>query len=57
MLSARREFVTPSELCTVNAAARCEFPFSFGWQCLAGPLRVGERIRYAMCTTGWLSSS
>ena len=42
--AARRELVAPGELGAVEAAARGEFPFGFGRQLLAGPLRVGERI-------------
>ena len=40
----RREFIAPGKFRVFKAAARCKFPFSFGWQFLAGPLCVGERI-------------
>src|SRR5258705_11059792 len=42
--AARREFVAPCELGTVETAARREFPFGFGWQILAGPPRIGECV-------------
>src|SRR5207253_5846104 len=42
--SVRRKLVAPGELGAVEPAARGEFPFSFGWQFLAGPVRIGERI-------------
>src|SRR5882724_12757030 len=40
----RREFIAPRKLGAVEPAARCKFPFRFGWQILASPFRVGERI-------------
>src|SRR5712691_11488735 len=40
----RRELIAPRELGAVEPAARCKFPFRFGWQILANPFRVGERI-------------
>ena len=39
-----REFVAPGKFGAVKPAARRKFPFRFGRQVLAGPLRVGERV-------------
>ena len=40
----RREFIAPRKFGVFKSAARCKFPFRFGRQFLAGPLRVGERV-------------
>src|SRR5688500_7324603 len=42
--SFRRELVAPGEVLSYEAAARGEFPFGFGRNCLAGPLGVGLDI-------------
>ena len=44
MFAAGREFVAPSELGAVEAAARGEFPFGLSRQVFAGPACAGERI-------------
>jgi hypothetical protein len=40
----RREFIAPRKFGVREPAARREFPFRFGWQILASPFGVGERI-------------
>ena len=44
MTAARRELIAPGKFGTVESAACRKFPFRFGWQILASPFRVGERI-------------
>jgi hypothetical protein len=44
MFAIGRELVAPGELATIDAAARGEFPLGFGWQLLARPFGVSERI-------------
>jgi len=44
VFAVRREFFAPGEFGAVQSAARRKFPFGFGRQRLAGPLRVGFRI-------------
>ena len=45
VLAARVELVAPGELAAGQAAARGVLPLGLGGDLLAGPLRVGERIR------------
>src|SRR5206468_5659396 len=44
VLAAGREFVAPGIFGAIEPASRGEFPFGFGGQILAGPMRVGQRI-------------
>src|SRR5262249_28966232 len=44
VLATRRQLVAPGELRAIQARARGKFPFRLGWQVLAGPARISERI-------------